>query len=352
MPRKPSSVPSFHKASGQWCCYIKRRRQYLGKDFRAAKRAMRAMLAAEADEVPAADDSTVAGRTPVQEVAARYIHDLAGRRSAHTVQGMRARLKRAVAIVGEFFPTSSLRCRHLDKIEQAMREKYSPTTIADTIAALQSVVAWAVRREILTANPLAGYSKPARRSRTRVMTDDEFAYLLTAASRNKPFGRLLVAMRYTGCRPAEIRELRWSDVRLDDGLWILTKHKTITQQRQPAPRIIPLNATVLMLCRLLHRSGRKKPKPSEHVFLNEAGRPWTKDAICRAMARCVERAGLGDDVVPYTSRHTFGTNAVGKVDPFELAGLMGHTSIRTTQRYVHLSAERLKEASERLNQPK
>jgi integrase/recombinase XerD len=232
-----------------------------------------------------------------------------------------------------------------------MREKYSPTTIADTIAALQAVIAWAVRREILTANPLAGYAKPSRRSRTRVMTDDEFAYLLAAASPNRPFGRLLVAMRYTGCRPAEVRELRWSDVRLDDGLWILTKHKTITQQRDPAPRIIPLSRSAMMLCRLLALA---KPKPSAYVFLNEGGKPWSKDAICRAMARCAERAGLGKDVVPYTNRHTYGTNAVGKVDPFELAGLMGHTSIRTTQRYVHLSADRLKDAQDKVSgdQPK
>ena len=50
----------------------------------------------------------------------------------------------------------------------------------------------------------------------------------------------------------------------------------------------------------------------------------------------------------YSARHTFGTESVGKVGDMELAELMGHTDPAMTKRYVHLSAERLKDIQRRV----
>jgi integrase len=69
------------------------------------------------------------------------------------------------------------------------------------------------------------------------------------------------------------------------------------------------------------------------------------------MRRLRERAGLGpragENIVLYTTRHTFGTATVGKVSDIELAELMGHTDAATTRRYVHLNLERLREIRKR-----
>jgi hypothetical protein len=51
---------------------------------------------------------------------------------------------------------------------------YSPSTVKDTIAAVQAVFAWAVRLDVLVVNPLADYKKPMALARTRVITDAEF----------------------------------------------------------------------------------------------------------------------------------------------------------------------------------
>ena len=50
----------------------------------------------------------------------------------------------------------------------------------------------------------------------------------------------------------------------------------------------------------------------------------------------------------YSHRHTFGTEATGKVSDIELAEILGHTDTRTTRRYVHLNAERLRDSQRRI----
>jgi site-specific recombinase XerD len=69
------------------------------------------------------------------------------------------------------------------------------------------------------------------------------------------------------------------------------------------------------------------------------------------MRRLRVRVGLqpraGENIVLYSNRHSFGTDALGKVSDIELAELMGHTNTTTTRRYVHLSLERLREIRKR-----
>jgi integrase len=240
-----------------------------------------------------------------------------------------------------------LRKFHLAKIEQEMSAgRYSITTVRDTIATVQGVFAWAVSQDLLDINPLIGYRKPRARRRTRVITPTEFGSLLRHSDRH--FRRFLIALRLTGCRPGELRSLIWEWVDLERGVWIIPEHKTITRQQEPRPRIIPLPRTVLMMCRWL---ARRPHQPSDHVFLNRRGRPYTKDCLVRKMDRLRERAGIhkkaGEALVLYSSRHTFGTEISGRVSDIELAELMGHTQVATTQRYVHINSERLHEIRQR-----
>ena len=69
------------------------------------------------------------------------------------------------------------------------------------------------------------------------------------------------------------------------------------------------------------------------------------------MDRLRKRAGIeakaGEQVVLYSNRHTYGTEKSARVSSIELAELMGHTDVRTTQRYTHFNTERLHEIQRR-----
>ena len=345
MARKPSNKPWLHGASGWWCATIGGRRKKLDKDFVAACRKLKALRVQ-------AKKGLIGNRdwwdAPFSQLADEYLDDVRARKKPATYRSFRYGILRALKIVGTTVRVAELRKFHLTKIDQQMRkDSYSPTTIKDTITTVQGVLNWAVENELIDTTPLPRYKKPAARCRTRVITRGEFASLLRHSDRN--FQRFLLALRWTGCRPGELRSLIWEWVDLEQKLWIIPEHKTITRQREPEPRRIPVRPKILRICR---RLASEPHLPSDHVFLNKRGKPYTKDCLVRKMARLRDRADIGtkggERIVLYSNRHTFGTDNAGKVSDIELAEVMGHTDTRMTRRYVHSNAERLRDIQRRL----
>ena len=345
MARKASNKPWLHGASGWWCATIGGKRKKLDKDFVAACRKLKALRVQ-------AKKGLIGNRdwwdAPFSQLADEYLDDIKARKKPATYRSFRYGILRALKVVGTTVRVAELRKFHLAKIEQHMRkDSYSPTTIKDTITTVQGVLNWAVEYELIDTTPLPRYRKPAARCRTRVITREEFGALLREADRN--FRRFLVALRLTGCRPGELRSLIWEWVDLEQELWIIPEHKTITRQREPRPRMIPLPPRILRLCR---RLAQQSHLPTDCVFLNKLGLPYSKDCLVRKMDRLRDRAGIGakggERIVLYSNRHTFGTDNAGKVSDIELAEVMGHTETRMTRRYVHSSADRLRGIQRRL----
>jgi integrase len=344
MARKPSDKPWLHGASGWWCATIGGKRKKLDKDLVAASRKLK-FLRAQAKKGILGNrnwwDASFA------QLADEYLDNLTGKKPA-TYRSFRYGILRALKIIGTTVRVAELRKSHLASIHKQLEsDGYSPTTIKDTITTVQGVLNWAVEFELIDTTPWPRYRKPAARRRTRVITRDEFGDLLRHSDRN--FQRFLVALRLTGCRPGELRSLIWEWVDLDQELWIIPEHKTITRQRERQPRMIPLPPRIVRMCR---RLARQPHLPTDHVFLNKLGKPYTKDCLVRKMERLRDRAEIGakggERIVLYSNRHTFGTDNAGKVSDIELAEVMGHTETRMTRRYVHSSAERLRAIQRRL----
>ena len=304
MARKRSSKPYLHKASGCWCTSVDRKRVYLDKDYRVACRKLRELRATETREKQGVTEWF---DVPFASLADEFLEDIMARKSASTHQSYRYRLLRALRILGTDLRVCELKKLHLAKIEGALSDDCSPTTVKDTVATVQTVFSWAVKHDLLTENPLVGYEKPRGRSRNRIITDEEFRTLREHS--DERFRRVLWALRLTGCRPGEIRHLIWEWVDLETGFWVIPDHKTITQQRQPKPRIIPLPSPILAVCHFLSEEPHRS---SDFVFTNAHGKPYTKDCFCRKMDRIRKRAGIepksGEQLVLYSARHTYGTN--------------------------------------------
>jgi integrase len=204
---------------------------------------------------------------------------------------------------------------------------------------------WAVREGLLRANPLSGMPRPRPLPRRRALGEGEYLTLIRAT--DSDLRPLLFALRQTGARPQELRELTWPQVR-DDHLR-LDDHKTVGRTRKP--RIIHLAPVVQRFLAVLRRRSR-----SDHVFLNGRGEPWTANALRLRISRLRDKLGLADDVCAYLIRHAFGTNAVlNGVDVATVAELMGHASTEvTTSVYIHLAEQtsHLQDAAARAAAPR
>jgi site-specific recombinase XerD len=90
-----------------------------------------------------------------------------------------------------------------------------------------------------------------------------------------------------------------------------------------------------------------------NLFREPVGAPMRPDAINELMSACSRRAGLARVVRPHQLRHAFGSNladAGGGLD--EIAELLGHASMSSSQVYLHPDPARLREAIDRVPSPR
>src|SRR5262249_27805358 len=149
------------------------------------------------------------------------------------------------------------------------------------------------------------------------------------------FRQVLVFLRFTGCRPAEARNLQWSDIDLDAHELVLRRPKTAKKTKKP--RRGPIHPVVLKLPIFL----KKLQQPGTHVFLTHRKTPWHRVSLAQRLKRSRRAAGVPEDAKLYGLRHAFGTRAVLRgVDLKTLAELLGHSSTKTSEHYIHLTGQR------------
>ncbi len=86
------------------------------------------------------------------------------------------------------------------------------------------------------------------------------------------------------------------------------------------------------------------PSRGGPVFVTERGRRLARQQAWSVVKRAAARAGLGDRVTPHTLRHSFATHLLeGGADLRVVQELLGHASISTTQLYIHVTGERIRE---------
>jgi integrase len=140
-------------------------------------------------------------------------------------------------------------------------------------------------------------------------------------------------------RLREVLHLRWDQVDLEQGLIVLSKHKTA---RRTGAKAVVLNAPATAVLATLDRvgiyviagdtAGQKDEKPR-----SDLKRPW-------ALVR--EAAGLADLRI-HDLRHNFGGFGAGGGLGLPIIGkLLGHSQPATTARYSHLDADPMRRASE------
>lgn len=205
------------------------------------------------------------------------------------------------------------------------------TTIHRELTDLQAILNWSVRRDLLRANPVAGYRKPQRDDdRIAPPTADEVARLLACASEH--LRRALAISYYTGLRPGAVELLRltWHDVDLEAGII------TIIGARKggPAWRRVPIHPALLEMLRRWRGTARN----GDPII---AWRGRSTEKLKRSWRTALRRAGIERRLRPYDLRHAFATHLLESgADPKSVSELLGHSRIDTTLRiYQHTTSD-------------
>jgi len=233
-------------------------------------------------------------------------------------------------------------------MDRRLGEGVASATVLRELAVLSAAFNY-VRFELEwpVGNPVQGRKPKPAKGRIRWEPREGIEALITAAGLEpQAAGHLPDFIRLavnTGCRKGELLWLRWSQVDLELGVIRLEAADTKTEE----PRGIPLTdeAREVLERRLAERNRHCPTSP--WVFAHHDGRRITD--IKKSFATTCRRAGIEDFRV-HDLRHTFASWLVMEGAPLtEVRDLLGHTTVRMTERYAHLAPDNHRSAIERLN---
>jgi integrase/recombinase XerD len=165
-----------------------------------------------------------------------------------------------------------------------------------------------------------------------VLSPDEVLRLLEAASPGRD--RVLLQVAYgCGLRLNELLHVRVND--LDSARMVVHVH----QGKGGKDRLVPLSQRLLQELRAYWR--RWRPWPWLFPGRSPDG-TLSRGNVQRRFATLVKKVALSKPCTMHTLRHSYATHLLeAGVDVLTLKLLLGHTSLQTTARYLHISTERL-----------
>ena len=227
---------------------------------------------------------------------------------------------------------------------------YARSTVSRKLSMVRTFLAFCEKEGLIGSSPGAtvGSPKLARRL-PQVLTPSEAAGLLEAMDGPKPLelrDRALFELIYSsGLRCQEALDLTLRDIGFD------SREIRATGKGRKV-RVVPVGEVALGALESYLREGRTRlvtgGTQEEHVFVSRTGRPLSSSDIQRRLARYLGYAAAPKGTSPHTLRHSFATHLLeGGADMRVIQELLGHSSLRTTQVYSHVSAAHLRKAYRR-----
>ncbi|MBI4656902.1 MAG: tyrosine recombinase [Elusimicrobia bacterium] len=193
-----------------------------------------------------------------------------------------------------------------------------------------------------TADPTAGMRLPKFKQRLpQPLSVNDMEKLLTLPTGNKFHHirnqAMLELMYATGMRVSELVNLKPEQVNMDECMVRITG-------KGNKERIVPFGQKAKdALIRYIEAKNKRFPIAQDSLFLNSLGQVLTRGGFWWQLKRMARQAGITTAVRPHVIRHSAATHLLsGGADLRILQEILGHSSITTTQRYTHVTAELLK----------
>lgn len=181
------------------------------------------------------------------------------------------------------------------------------------LTVVRTVFRFALTRDWIDASPAEGIAKPKDETeRDRFLDMGEAKRVWDAAALlGYPYGPYVRALMLTGQRRTEVASMRWSDVDLDAGTWLLRAADTKGERAHLVPLSPPMKELLEGLPRLdkaefvfttdgeTHISGYAKGKARLDAFIAGRGdqiQPWTLHDLRRTVSSHMARLGISKDI--------------------------------------------------------
>ncbi len=167
-----------------------------------------------------------------------------------------------------------------------------------------------------------------------VLGEREITALFNALTNLKHKAILFTAYS-SGLRVSEVVSLKLADI--DSGRMQIK----IESAKGKKDRMVNLSPVLLDILRQYLK--KANPQPVNYLFESEIiGEPYSSRSAQKVFQRAKEKAGIAKEVSFHSLRHSFATHLLEKgIDIRYIKDILGHFSIKTTQRYTHVKKEQL-----------
>tara|TARA_B110000967_G_C18840673_1_gene539205 strand:- start:357 stop:1256 length:900 start_codon:yes stop_codon:yes gene_type:complete len=217
---------------------------------------------------------------------------------------------------------------------------------ARILSSLKSFYNYLEIEECISLNPFKKIDNPSiERKLPETLSKQAIDRIIQSVDLSGNFGErnrtILETLYSCGLRVSELVNLRCSRLFLEDGFLIVIG-------KGSKERLVPLNKTLstyLVNYLKLVRSHQVICSGHEDfVFLNNRGKQLSRVMIFNIVKKHATKAGITKNISPHTFRHSFASHLLdGGADLRAIQSLLGHESISTTEIYLHVDRQFIRE---------
>lgn len=236
------------------------------------------------------------------------------------------------------------------KIEEyitALHKTYKQKTVKRKIASLKAFYSYLEEEEIIEESPLRRIKVKFKetvvlpriipRIEIEKLLNTMYSYRNKAANPNRWLRDIAVVEVFfaTGARVYEISNIHADCVDLDSGLIRIMGKGGKERYIQIGER------DIIKLLQDYYRVNEEAIKKCGFFFVNQRGNRYTEQSIRNMLKFYTKKAGIERNITPHMFRHSFATYLIEEgVDVSCVQQILGHSSIKTTQIYIHVAAKK------------
>ena len=268
--------------------------------------------------------------------------------SSNSILAYKNDLSHLKTILGEKTPCNDITAEDIRLcIAKLSENNFSSTSINRFISAIRTFFAYCQKFSYIKYNPsLEVHTVKTAKHMPRFLTSQEVDKLCNEPVVNELLwetrDKALFEMLYSsGCRVSEIVSLTFEH--FDSEL----KSCVVTGKGKKDRRVFfEKDARIALKTYLDDRKKRFEKEgikdDSHFIFVNQKGHPLTTGGVRYIFSKYTGAQGINHQISPHAMRHTFATSMLSNgADVRVVQELLGHASISTTQRYTHITTEKL-----------
>lgn len=224
------------------------------------------------------------------------------------------------------------------------QKQFASSTISRSVASIHALFQYLFKEGKIKKDPSENLHSPKVEKKVpEVLSIEEVDKLLKQPSYDTPKGKrdkaMLELLYATGMRVSELIHLKISDVNLQYGY--------VSCSENDKERIIPIgNISKTALKRYVDeaRDFYVKDEDQTALFTNVSGNAMSRQGFWKMLKAYADEAGIKQDITPHTLRHSFAVHMLQNgADVKSVQEMLGHSDISTTQVYLNMKMNRIRD---------